>query len=357
VEGFTTDADGTDRLAVPIAVPVERDGVAVFYFRREVPRRLYRSRRLGVAVRERVAEFDVVHLHSTFLWPTWVAARAAERARVPYVVSPRGMLVEELIALRGRFRKRLWIRFVERRTLSRAASIHVTSDRELDDLRALGLEVARTEVIPNGVDLDSPGDEPDRGPADLDRLAAEPFVLFLGRLTPKKQLPRLLEAMALVPDLRLVVAGGDDEGQGESLVRRATALGIKGRVEFVGDVRGTLKRVLLERCITLVLASRSENFGNAVVEAMAARRPVVVTEEVGASTIVRESGGGVVVEGTPAALAAALRSLHDDPRHASDLGEKGAAFVRRELRWDRIRARFDMLYRSATETRSGGATA
>jgi glycosyltransferase involved in cell wall biosynthesis len=72
---------------------------------------------------------------------------------------------------------------------------------------------------------------------------------------------------------------------------------------------------------------------------------------------VRESGGGVVVEGTPAALAAALRSLHDDPRHASDLGEKGAAFVRRELRWDRIRARFDMLYRSATETRSGGATA
>ena len=54
-------------------------------------------------------DFDVVHLHSVFLFPTWAGARSAVRARVPYVLSPRGMLVRELIAQRSTVTKRAWI--------------------------------------------------------------------------------------------------------------------------------------------------------------------------------------------------------------------------------------------------------
>ena len=54
-------------------------------------------------------DFDVVHLHSVFLFPTWAGARSAVRARVPYVLSPRGMLDRELIAQRSTATKRAWI--------------------------------------------------------------------------------------------------------------------------------------------------------------------------------------------------------------------------------------------------------
>jgi hypothetical protein len=61
-------------------------------------RRLYWSPALGRALESEIGKFDVVHLHSIFLWPTWVAARAARKAGVPYVLSPRGMLIKNLMA-------------------------------------------------------------------------------------------------------------------------------------------------------------------------------------------------------------------------------------------------------------------
>ena len=60
---------------------------------RAVGRRLYRSPAMREALNLNIATFDIVHLHSVFLWPTSVAAQAARKAGVPYVLSPRGMLV------------------------------------------------------------------------------------------------------------------------------------------------------------------------------------------------------------------------------------------------------------------------
>jgi hypothetical protein len=53
---------------------------------------------MGKVLDVMIDRYDVVHLHSVFLWPTFAAARAAHRRGVPYVVSPRGMLVPDLIA-------------------------------------------------------------------------------------------------------------------------------------------------------------------------------------------------------------------------------------------------------------------
>src|SRR5260370_12458718 len=85
-----------------------------------------------------VAAFDLIHLHSVFLLPTTAAARAAERAGVPYLVTPRGMLVGDLLRRRGRLRKRLWIELVERRTLARAAALHPTRGLAAEEPARLG---------------------------------------------------------------------------------------------------------------------------------------------------------------------------------------------------------------------------
>ena len=88
--------------AVPIGIPVNLDGVRVRYFPCPLLRGLYWAPALARALQQRDGKFDVVHLHSVFLWPTWAAARAARKAGVPYVLSPRGMLVKELIVRRSR---------------------------------------------------------------------------------------------------------------------------------------------------------------------------------------------------------------------------------------------------------------
>src|SRR5215469_775377 len=85
VEVFTTSVDGPQDSPVPVGIPVPVEGVQVRYFRSHRLRRLYWSPPLAKALGARIGGFAVVHLHSVFLWPTWVAARAAKRSRVPYL--------------------------------------------------------------------------------------------------------------------------------------------------------------------------------------------------------------------------------------------------------------------------------
>lgn len=330
---FTTDVHGDGRLDVPLGEPVAVDGVEVRYFPAVLPRP-YWSSAMGAALAERTAGFDVVHLHSVFLWPTSAAARAAERADVPYVLSPRGMLVPELIARRGRLRKLAWMLLAGRRTLERAAALHVTSELEAEEAARLGLPLPPMYVIPNGVDLAPNGTGPQR----------EPFLLFLGRVSWKKGLDRLIPALAHVPGAVLKIAGNDEEGLRPELERLAAGAGVAGRVEILGPVHGEEKDRLLRRASLLVLPSRSENFGNVVLEAMAAGCPVAVTPEVGLAGTVRETGAGIVVPGEPAQLGGALRDLLADPARREEMGHRGRAAAER-FGWAEVAREMEEMYR------------
>jgi glycosyltransferase involved in cell wall biosynthesis len=339
---FTTDVD-TDG-AVPVGQAVALDGVEVWYFPVTAPRRLYRSPRMGAALRQHMPEFDAVHLHSVFLWPTSAAARAAERAGVPYVVSPRGMLVGDLLRRRGRWRKTAWLRLVERRTLARAAGLHVTADLEAQEARKLGLPLPRIFVVPNGIDPE-PAPPPDAPAAAIRALlASPPFLLYVGRLSWKKGRDRLIPALARVPGTVLAVAGNDEEGIRPRLEALAREAGVGARVRFLGAVDGADKAALLHGCAALVLPSYSENFGNSVLEAMAAGRPVAVTPEVGLAEVVREERAGIVAEGDPAALGEALRAFLADPDREA-MGRRGADAAHRRFGWKAVALEMEKVYR------------
>ena len=332
---LTTDVHAEGRLDVPLGEPVRIDGVEVRYFPVRWPRRLYFSPALRRAARSLMSRFDLLHLHSVFLWPTSAAARAAERAGVSYVVSPRGMLVPGLIARRGRWRKRAWILLAERRTLARAAALHATSDLEARDAGRLGLPLPPVFVVPNGVDFPPMNEESPR----------EPFLLFLGRVSWKKGLDRLIPALAYCPGVELKVAGNDEEGLRPELERLAAEAGVAGRVNFLGPVAGEEKASLLRRAAVLVLASRSENFRNVVLEAMAAGCPVAVTAEVGLASTVRETGSGIVVDGEPARLGEALRDLMADAPRRDDMGRRGASAAAEHFGWPAVAREMETVYR------------
>lgn len=347
VHVFTTNADGDGDSDVPLHKPVVIDGVIVRYFETGILRRLFRAPEMRSALNRDIATFSVLHTHSVFLWPTWAAARCARTRHIPYLLAPRGMLVRELIRRRNPLAKKLWIRLIERRNLEGAAGIHVTSHAEAAELGTFGLALPPIHVVPNGVDLDVPDERTHaRLPPAIEAVFASgrQVLLYIGRISWEKGLDRLIAAVAHVPDAALLVIGNDETSYSSDLAAMATAHGVAGRVLFGGPVYGAAKTTLYRRATAFVLPSYSENFGNVVLEALAAGCPVVVTPEVGASSIVTESGGGMVVAGEPAELAAALRSLLESADRRREMVDRGRSWVSVRYSWDSVASSMDAVY-------------
>lgn len=318
---FTTNVDGDSESDVPLDAPVLLDGVRVRYFASSL-RRLYVSPAMRRALHD-LRGFDLVHAHSVYLWPTFAASRAAARQGVPYVISPRGMLVPALIARRSRLVKSAWIRLIERRNFARAAAIHFTSQREWDDARRVHVPLPNPFVVPNGIDLVPRPDVP--------RDAAT--VVFLGRLNWKKGLDRLIAA--LPPGATLVIAGNDEE----NLTPKLRALAAGRDVRFVGPLYGAEKWELLARATVFALPSLSENFGNAVLEAMMMETPVVISPEVGLAPDVEAADAGIVTHDFGSALSAILRE-------PGDRGRNGRTLVVSRFTWPAVAEAMEAAWRS-----------
>jgi glycosyltransferase involved in cell wall biosynthesis len=349
VQVFTTNVDGRGVSDVPLNRLVDVDGVKVCYFPTALGRRLYRSPVMGSALAASVANFDVVHLHSVFLWPTSAAARSARAARVPYVLSPRGMLVDALIRRKARLLKTAWITLFERSNLAAAAAVHMTAQIEAEEFGKLGLAARRLAVIPNGIDV--PSNETPDGHSQAPRLPATINwrVLSLGRLNWKKGLERLIEAMIHVPGAELVLAGNDEDGYRSQLEQTARRCGVADRVIYTGAVHGDRKWDLIRSADVFVMPSYSENFGLAALEALACGLPVMVTPEVGLAREISLAGAGLVVDGEPAILGPALARLLAGEEQRRRMGVAARAAANR-YSWSAIAAQMEELYADIVRT-------
>jgi glycosyltransferase involved in cell wall biosynthesis len=333
---FTTNVDGAGVSAVPLDRAVSLDGVRVRYFPSEV-RRIYFSPGLGRALREAVPKFDVVHLHSVFLWPAYAAARVARMDGVPYVISPRGMLVPELIRERSRMAKNAWLRLIERRNFAHSAAVHFTSQREEDDARRVGIPLPHPFVVPNGIDI-IPRPEVMRD---------ERTILYFGRINWKKRIDLLIGALPQIPDARLVIAGNDEEGLTAKLQKQTEEAAVADRVTFAGPIDPSARWELLARASMLALPSISENFGNVVLEAMMMETPVVVTPSVGLAAEVRGADAGIVSDD----IGSAMATLLDDAALRANMGRNGRALVESKFTWDVVAAQMEEAYCSIASRR------
>ena len=354
---FTTSVDGPDDSDVPLGTPVDVEGVKVTYFPSRVLRRLYWSPPMRRALDTSTGGFDAVHLHSVFLWPILAGARAARAHGVPYVISPRGMLVPELIRRKSRIVKEAWIRLVDRANLEHAGAVHATSTVEAQHIASFGWRLPRIEVIPHGVDDPPPPSQAALSPDVAAAIAGGPIVLAFGRLNWEKGLDRLIAGLAGAPGVRAVMAGPDAEGHAAYLAAEAERLGVADRVTIVArHVSGADKEALFAAARLFAMTSLSENFGIAAFEAMRRGLPVLATPDVGMSEIVRDVQAGMVVEPTPAAIGAGLRAMFAEPELCRRQGEAGRRHVVDHYGWPAIARRMAELYRSiATPGRSGVA--
>lgn len=352
VHVFTTNVDGPHDSAVPCLRPVDVEGVKVTYFPSRLLRRLYWSPPLRTALVHGAGTFDLLHLHALFLWPAWAGARAARTGGVPYVVSPHGMLVPELIRRKSRWVKQAWLALIDRRTVEGAAAIHAASAIEARHLAAFGWSLPRVETIAHGVDDPASTAGQAVSPDVAAAVAGRPTVLALGRISWEKGLDRLLAALPQAPAARVVIAGADADGQAAFLADIARRLGVADRVTLLARfVDGADKEALFAAVRLFAMTSLSENFGLAAFEAMRRGLPVLATANVGMSEIVGDAGAGLVVDAAPQAVARGLNVLLADPAASRTMGEAGRARVVADYGWPAATQRMEALYRSVLAVR------
>ena len=222
-------------------------------------------------------QFDAVHVHGLFNPVSSLSAHIGIARDVPTVMRPFGTLSRYTFSRRSAL-KRLYFALLDRPTLRRAAAVHFTTEAERDEADRLSINFEdRSAVVP----------PPWRGEAtapDMEEKADRPTVLYMSRLHPKKNVQGLLRAWAQLvadrPDAQLWVAGDGDDDSVQRLHDTVATHGLGDSVSFLGFVSGEEKRRVLREAWAFALPSHQENFGVAVLEAVAAGLPVVISGEV-----------------------------------------------------------------------------
>jgi len=333
VHVVTTDDNGPDRLNVPLGTPQHEDGATFWYFPRQTTFYNF-SWPLTRWLAKHVREFNLVHIHALFSYAALPAALLSHRAGVPYIVRPLGTLNRWGIKNRRPWLKNLSFRVIESRILAGAAGIHYTCEQELAEAAELGVQ-ANPLIIPNAVDL------PAREPRPESALSKDrKVILFLSRFDRKKGLDLLLEAFARVrnrcPEVLLVLAGAGDPAWVAHLRENAQRLGITPHVVWPGFLTGEDKWAALRHADVFVLPSYSENFGVALVEALACGCPVVLSDQVGIHREIARAGAGLVTPCKADELAQALLDVLTDAALRHRMSENGVRLARQQFSLDAV---------------------
>ena len=356
----TTDDDGPGaHLDVPLNQFVPGPGGATcIYFRKNTE--AYKVS-LGLArwLRHHVAEYDVVHIHALFSFSSYVAARAARRAGVPYVVRPLGVLNRWGMENRRRMLKQWSLKLVELPILRSAAAIHYTAEAERREAAGAHPDIAsvRSVVIPIPIES-APRSTLNEAHRRFPITASRRVILFLSRLHVKKGIELLLRAFAQVrakfPDALLVVAGNGEPGYVETLRETASRLGCERDVFWPGFVAGEDKTALLASATLFVLPSFSENFGIAAAEALAAGVPCILSDQIAIARDAGQESAAIVVPCDEAAIATAIGQLLESETVREQLGQAGRAFIARHFSIEAVGATLIELYASMVKERPSG---
>lgn len=252
------------------------------------------STQLASWLREHLSHFDAVIVHGLWQHIGLAVRSACLAAGVPYFVFPHGMLdpwFKHTYPLKH-FKKWLYWPWGEYRVLRDATAVLFTCEDERRLAQtSFWLYRCNEQVVGLGIE-EPPGNSISQIRAYTDRfpeLSGKRFLLFLGRLHPKKGIELLISAFGKVapshPDLCLVIAGtasgvGIGDAYREHLESLAREQCPQERVHFVGMLQGPVKWGALRSAEAFVLPSHQENFGIAVVEALACGTPALISRQV-----------------------------------------------------------------------------
>lgn len=336
VSVYTTTAGLESTADTPVGRWTSIDGVKVIYFNYYGYEHYTFSPELFRSLLKDAHTYDLFHITAVWNFPVFAASMSALIKKKPYLISTRGVLCEEALQLRSRFKKLILYNMLAKHYLNRASGLHFTSEDEKEKVPPyLGL-TAPAYIVPNGIDITEFTTLPQRGifTAKYPKLKDKRFILFLGRINKVKGLDILIDAFAMLQDkdLFLVLAGPDNEGYGKILRDKLQNLGLLDKVIMPGSLKGEDKLSAYVDAAVFVLPSYSESFGMSVVEAMACGTPCVVSDKVGIHTEIARHNAGKIVSTTSQSIYNGIDEVLRDTNLAKALASNGKALVKEQ--WD-----------------------
>lgn len=295
-------------------------------------------------------DYDIIHIHALFSHLPIVAARAARRAGLPYVITPHGMINRYGMAHKAAM-KAASFRLFERSVLEQAAVIHMTSTAEERDLTALHIQTP-VRKIPLAVDPLPPG-KGERFLKDHIELHGCTNLAFVGRINPVKNIEALIDALAILaprhPALRLIVIGDGDPSYLDALKARAVDHNVGERICWAGHLGGQARSDALTAAQIYVQPSLSESFGMSVVEALSLGLACVVSDKVALAEELAAAGHAIIVPPDSKAIAEAIEACLSAA--TSNTVKPGREYAKSAFSRKQIAADMVDMYRSATRQR------
>lgn len=318
VDVYTTTANGKTELGMQAGVVQDVDGVHVTYFKRVTKDPTHVSPALWAHLWRNGHKYEAIHIHSWWNVLVIVSAWICILKGLKFIISPRGMLTDYIFNATRATTKKWLHRLVGRQALAQSV-LHATVLAEYDECQKL-VSGWPGFILPNILYL------PD---IKIQKAPNESFtLLFMSRIHPKKGLELLFQAIAALPfDVTLKIAGSGDEAYLKVLKDYAYQLKITPKVEWIGWKNRDDKFVELMRSDCFVLTSHNENFANVVVESLHVGTPVIISEEVGLSSFIRENNLGWITRLDASAIREAIIAAHSNAERREFVGRSGRAAV------------------------------
>jgi glycosyltransferase involved in cell wall biosynthesis len=338
----TTNDNGQDLLDVPLQQRIEYEEVPIWFFPRYSPsvtslREFAFSRALTAWLWQHIDQYDLLHIHAIFSYPSTAAMAIARLKNIPYIIRPLGQLCQWSLQ-QSATKKQLYLNFIERANINQANALHLTSPQEQQEVSQLSLKTS-SFILPHGLSIPVKISDARHKLRQLLNVSAdETVILFMSRLHPKKGLDYLIPALGKLVERRFtfVLAGSGAYNYEAEIDQLLLAANIHKCTYRSGFVSGDLKDLLLQGADLFALTSYSENFGVAVLEALAVGLPVVVTPGVALASVVKQHQIGYVPELDVNAIASAIKESLNYPQIAQEMGNRARKLIFEHYTWERI---------------------
>jgi glycosyltransferase involved in cell wall biosynthesis len=351
---FTTDAcDGKNRLKVVTGEPVDVDGIKTYFFKNvsnslAYHKRMFFSPGLIPVTKRKVKNFDIIHLHDFYTFHNAVVGNYANKYKIPFVITPHGAL-DPIRRKQKNFLKEVYIHLWGQRLLRDAKKIIVTAQAEVEQCLLGGINEDKIEVIPNGVTLSEfqslYSKEETRKKYHFSR--SDEVIVYLGQIHRVKGLDLLVKAFSRMmkenPKAKLLIIGPDSGYLPtlKDLIKRKKIP--RNKIVFTGLLDGKEKFSLLASGDIFVYPSYSEGFAVAILEAMAAGLPVLITDKCYFPEVAKGKAG-LVVHPEEQEIHEALLELLSDSQLRKKMGANSKKLIQQKFVWPKIVKRLEKIY-------------
>ena len=297
-------------------------------------------------LKENINKFDIIHMHNFRTYQNIIVHKFAKKYKIPYVLQAHGS-VPRIIEKKGL--KYIFDIFFGYKILRDASKVIAVSNVEVDQYLKMGVPKEKIVVIPNGIEISSFNDLPEKGTFRKQYGISEKYiVLFLGRLHERKGIEFLIKSFAELRkemnDVILVLAGSDDgyRTKAEILINK---LKLTKQVKFTGFIDEVDKFAAYVDTDVLVYPAIFEIFGLVPFEAIMCGTPIIVTDDCGCGELVRDANCGYLVKyGDVNDLEGMMKWVIKNPNEGGKLVETGRKYVEDNLAWNNAVKQVEEIY-------------